>query len=254
MGFLWPFVPHVNSKNPWSVRTSFRSSFTAASRSWTGFRWKSALGKSEIPNLEKNNMFRFHELNLGGGNLSKKSMCLLFCSLLVCSSTNSLETTNPGGKIRKVRWCSYFPCQQRNDFGNSNWPMTFHHCHPFDFWSSGVKALKNKSVVKPWVDQWLSTFNLQVHRLSSFPLNVSKMYIYKMYEEEFTNLHHDIWQNWAKIHVYMGKTTLTKKTWKQRTNSSMSFFSERCLLWTISLFVFFFGAFSNWRSSLSCCL
>ena len=55
--------------------------------SLTWFTWKSAPGKSEIPNLETKSIIRFHELNLGGGNLSKKSMCLLFCFLLVCSST-----------------------------------------------------------------------------------------------------------------------------------------------------------------------
>ena len=34
--------------------------------------------------------------------------------------------------------------------------------------------------------------------------------MYKMYEEEFANLPDDIWQIWAKIHVW-GKKTLKKK-------------------------------------------
>ena len=55
LGFLWPFVLHVNSKNPWSVRTSFRSSFTASPRSWKFHMvhlkispWK--IGNSELGN------------------------------------------------------------------------------------------------------------------------------------------------------------------------------------------------------------
>ena len=87
LGFLWPFVPHVNSKNPWSVRTSFRSSFTAASRSWKFHMVHLKISPWKRKSLLEKITCSGSMLNLGGGNLSKKSMCLLFCFLLVCSST-----------------------------------------------------------------------------------------------------------------------------------------------------------------------